>query len=308
MNYLTQRYKKCSESKLNSDFVLPYNIESVRVKNNIYNSDFIELQKILCSLFNNCGLFENGENDIFLVGGLNRDSIANNPREPQDFDLYYINNSYDYNSFYLFCDFIKKHSFDILDVKIRNLRKSKSINLKFRNKYYSIDMHPVLDNKDLILNIATKTNFTMNCFYRHFSEVEEYINIFDVSGSGVKDINDRIIRFTPLHNFNNSDFTNEQNIVSAFLCLLKMANIAYIENNNINNIFIFEEKLQKKALEAIDNKFLSIPDWRIKYTIEKEIPNEILLIKNKYIKEYFYNLIYNSDFYMCLLSRSNNIM
>lgn len=236
-------------------------------------------------------VFRGGCHRVFISGGLVRDVVASNPREPQDFDLHFIcrePSPLDFGmlEFRQLCKYLKVKQ-TIEYVTVRNLRKGKSIHFGVNGKDYEVDFHAIKSEDDLVEYLATQTNFTINCFYRYAERATEKLSVTDVTGMGVDDLRNRVIRWTPGHDFSHTDMTNDQNVLSAFLLRMKMANMASVsESGEISGLFEFSDDVQASIDEAIKRGFSDLPDWRRGYFVDKEVPTELAMIKDERIRRH----------------------
>lgn len=254
-------------------------------------------------------IFKGGSNNIYITGGLNRDAIAQSGREPQDFDLLYTssNNIDPELELNQFVQWIKENpNSGISNVEIRKLRKGKSLILTINNIKYAVDMKAIKNELEVVSSLMAQTNFTINCFYRKLSDHDDQLNITDISGKGTDDIRDRIIRWTPSHDFSYTDATNSQNAVSAFLNLMKMANLARYneETKSIDGLFTFDREVSIEINRVMENNFPNLPAWRAKYTLEREVPEELERITDPRIRSYFVDMINSHPFFARLREKA----
>ena len=272
--------------------------KTIEVPNTLFGTEFNDAHKLIAKIFNSAKnddkklIIKGGANNVFIFGGLNRDILSHNPREPQDFDCYFISQSGD--EIDQIIEWIKTHlKCGVTKVSKRAMRQSKAIHLEINGKDYELNMSPIASEEELVKTMLSKFNFTINCFYRKFSEYGEKLTLIDVSGLGIQHIEEKLLQWTPGHSFSISDEINTAHAVTAFTNMMKMANLA---DGDIDQLFSFSnEVIQRIAITASEN-LPGLPSWKARHILEKEIPNELQNIKDAKIREHFENMIRTHPF------------
>jgi len=232
-------------------------------------------------------MFRGGSHNIFIVGGLNRDLVAQTKRQPQDFDLIFFKEEEMPEEYFdILIDAFKSDK-NIESVKIRSMRKSKSIHFVINNIDYEINLSHFKNENEMIESLLTKYQFTIDTFIRRLSEYGDEVIITDVSGMGEKDIEKRILRFSPSRNESTDPITAASNTLRALMMPIKMVNLSKFENNQIKDIFQYDINVKNQIEEVISNNFYDIPQWKANHFLNKELPYELSLIENDNIRQFF---------------------